>query len=138
MSDNVHTVQKGDDSLVTPSFKAREFDCPCGECSSTLISEELLLKLQAIRDQIAAPLHINSGYRCPAHQAALTSEGYETATPSQHELGCAADIQAVCIGGAALETIARACGFKAVGVGQTWIHVDTRSDKDRRWEYKRS
>lgn len=38
--------------------------------------------------------------------------------------------------GLELEKAARAVGFKAVGIGHNWVHLDIRMDKERRWEYK--
>lgn len=135
--DGIYTLPKNDSALLTRDFRAFEFDCPCRNCQSTLVSEELLLKLQVIRDILKSPIKINSGYRCEEHQKELEALGYETAPYSQHLRGCAADIQSIPYPGVYLERVAKQAGFRAIGVGQSWIHVDTRKDKDRQWEYKK-
>ena len=77
------------------------------------------------------------GYRCARYQEILRRKGFETSTGiSQHELGRAADITCHGLNGNDLEVYAREAGFKAVGVGARFIHVDLRDDVERRWEYK--
>ncbi len=129
--------KKGTDVNLSPHFNATEFDCPCTVCLDTTIDKDLVTKLEALREK-AGPLKINSGYRCSNYQDELRLRGYETSNgPSQHELGRAADVCGADTGytGTALETWAREAGFRAVGVGSLWVHVDLRDDKDRRWEY---
>jgi zinc D-Ala-D-Ala carboxypeptidase len=123
---------------LSEHFTAREFDCPCKDpkCTETFVSQELVDKLEKLR-KLTGPLTVTSGYRCRYYQEDLERRGYETAKNSQHLLGKAADVTTKKMGGAALEGIARMCGFKAVGVGKTFIHVDLRSDKDRVWSYTR-
>lgn len=125
------------ETIISPYFRASEFKCRCTQCLFILIDDNLLALLNKMRDSLGKPIHINSGYRCPSYQVEMKLKGYETAPvpPSQHELGCAADIMCGDMPGGELEKVARAAGFKAVGVGHNWVHVDTRSDKDRRWEY---
>jgi len=134
----VLTFRKNDESQVSKYFKAHEFDCPCLKCETTLIDSELVLKLDKMREAAGSPLKITSGYRCPDHQAALKAKGYETAPGiSQHELGKAADV--VCLGvtrtGQDLEKYAVKAGFKRLGVGLAFIHVDVKEGSNR-WQYK--
>lgn len=118
-------------------FLACEFDCPCPNCTETLIDPELVAGLERLRDDLGVPIRITSGYRCPAHQAELASfPRFQTAKVSKHPEGKAADLQARGFTGPELEERARAVGFEAVGVGGTWIHVDTRRGKVRRWAYR--
>lgn len=121
---------------ISISFKAREFDCPCFGCQSTLIDVDLVATLEAMRTLSGYPINISSGYRCASHQEELKTQGCETAVGiSQHQLGRAADIETGHFTGAEIEGFARQCGVKAVGVGLRFAHVDLRSDKDRRWTY---
>lgn len=118
-------------------FKAYEFDCGCKnpECQETLISQELLDRLDRMRIALDCPLHITSGFRCRAHQEYLKKIGLETATGiSQHELGNAADVQTRRHKGPDLAFYARNAGFTSVGVGKRFIHVDTRK-KHLAWGY---
>ena len=121
-------------------FSVSEFKCPCSSCDSVHIDSELVDKLTAMRVGLGGPLRVNSGYRCQNYQDELRLRGYETSVGiSQHQLGRAADIMdsKEILTGVQLERDAREAGFMAVGVGGTWCHVDLRSDKIRRWEYKR-
>lgn len=77
-----------DPGRITPHFKGAEFRCPCG-CGRIFISEELVLFLEEARSYHDTPLLVNSGYRCPVHNASL-----EGAAPrSFHTMGLAADVR---------------------------------------------
>lgn len=130
--------KKGQNGILSPHFTMSEFDCPCTNCTDTEVDTALIDKLELFRNGVGIPVKINSGYRCANYQNDLRLRGYETAIGvSQHELGRAADVmrEDAQSSGIELEAIARSCGFKAVGVGHNWIHVDLRDDKERRWEY---
>lgn len=117
-------------------FKKDEFKCPCGSCKDFEIDLELLEKLDKMRELVGGPLKVTSGYRCAAYQEQLRLRGYETAAGvSQHELGRAADVTNGVTPGYELEALARQAGFRAVGVGKLFVHLDLRDDKDRRWTY---
>lgn len=136
----VKTYPKKSGVRLSDHFTSSEFDCPCSNCDETQIADELLQKLGRMREKLGEPLRINSGYRCRAYQSELKARGYETAAGvSQHELGNAADIMASDseTPGTVLEVLAQNAGFKAIGVGHAWIHVDLRDDKNRRWTYTR-
>ncbi len=113
-------------------------------CKETIIDGELALKLQVLHDALLYPIHITSGFRCKAHQDQMRNElkedgthKYETAVgQSTHEQGRAADIRTNKHTGIQLEEAARKAGFRSIGVASTWVHVDTRSDKTRSWNYK--
>lgn len=128
--------KKKEGRKLSDHFISDEFDCACGQCLFTLIDLALVERLEQVRTLLSAPIRINSGYRCQNYQAELRARGYETAVGiSQHQLGKAADIMSEPITGLEIEKAARKAGFKAVGVGGTWVHVDMRDDKERRWEY---
>lgn len=131
---------KGERVNLSKHFNVREFQCPCDyeDCKETKIDQDLIAKLEKMREE-AGPLRINSGFRCQHYQDELRARGYETSAGiSQHTLGRASDVMRADEGsvGLELEKIARKAGFKAVGVGSSFIHVDLRDDKERRWEYK--
>lgn len=123
------------DVKLSKNFSSKEFGD--GVSSWTLIDMRLVAKLQKLRDHLMCPIKVTSGYRSDVKQAALKAKGYETATgPSTHGYGCAVDISTRGRHtGEQLERAARLVGFKAVGVGTGWIHIDIRVDKERRWEY---
>lgn len=125
--------KRGEVNHLNSYFTTREFTCLCGVCVDQHISKELIEKLLAVRLALGEPIGVHAGFRCHAHQEALKALGYETALGvSQHELGNAADITATNMG-----SLLSACKqeFQAIGVANTFIHVDTRSDKPRAWSY---
>lgn len=127
---------KGSDQAISENFKVNEFDCPCKGCKETVIDDDLITRLETLRKALGCPLKITSGFRCANHQAELRREGYETAKGvSQHELGRAADVMTEAHTGDQIEALARRAGFRAVGVGKHFVHLDLRADKDRRWTY---
>ncbi len=128
------TYKKGVSTQLSTHFNALEFACPCTVCAVTLIEPYLVSLLESTRTILGKSIKINSGYRCPAHQLSLEAMGYPTVKNSQHLVGGAADIQAEGIGGVDLEKAARRAGFKAVGVAETWCHVDIRPD-NHSWKY---
>lgn len=77
---------KADYGLVSPHFKAREFQCKDGS-KYLLIATELIEVLEKIRNHFNAPVIINSGYRTPSWNSKVngTSNSY-------HCKGMAADI----------------------------------------------
>ena len=75
---------------MTKNFKQSEFDCKCGcEMTEDVLANitKLANQLQYVRDNVAMPININSGYRCEVHNKSVG--GSEN---SQHLLGKAADI----------------------------------------------
>lgn len=80
-----------------------------------------------------SPIVITSGFRCKAHQEDLRQSGLETAVgTSSHERGIAADV--TCLH---LDTLLQLADplFPAMGVAKSFVHVDLRKDKRRRWKY---
>ncbi|MEM6380083.1 MAG: D-Ala-D-Ala carboxypeptidase family metallohydrolase [Bacteroidota bacterium] len=75
---------------LTTNFSKMEFDSRDGSPMPNDVLEnvkELAENLQKIRDTLNQPIHINSGYRSPAHNAAIGG-----VPDSQHLTGKAADI----------------------------------------------
>ena len=75
---------------LTANFTLQEFACSDGSPvpDKYIVNvEELARNLQIIRDAIGAPLHINSAYRTPSHNARVGG-----AADSQHLKAKAADI----------------------------------------------
>lgn len=128
--------KKGVPKKLSEHFDSMEFDCHCPCSGPTEIDLELVRRLELVHDLAGKPIYIDSGFRCPNKQLELKESGKLTAVGiSTHELGRAADIRVRGLSGLELEELARAAGFKAVGVAATWVHVDLRDDKDRRWTY---
>jgi len=73
--------------MDTTNFKLREFLCPhCGE-GATIVKPELFAALERVRKHYGKPMPVNSGYRCPVHNAKIGG-----APRSAHVDGMAADI----------------------------------------------
>lgn len=112
--------------MSTKNFSEKEFACKC--CGQVKVSQELLDKLQIIRDEINLPITVTSGYRCEKHNKAVG--GKEN---SQHLKGNAADITC-----SDLEKLYSLCAshFQAVGDGRRkgFVHVDLRPEL-KRWIY---
>ncbi len=69
-------------------FKVSEFRCPC--CNYVTVARSLVTALETLRRAWAAPVLVNSGYRCIPHNVEVGG-----AKGSRHLIGCAADIRPV-------------------------------------------
>jgi uncharacterized protein YcbK (DUF882 family) len=114
-------------------FDRSEFACPCG-CGKDDVSPELVQRLERLRIEFAQPIVINSGVRCPAHNAKVGG-----VPDSAHVSGEAADLRVH--SGAEiykmLDIILFRRLFRRIGVGKSLIHVDVDSGKpqDTIWVY---
>lgn len=119
-------------------FKTSEFACQCinPSCKEQRISKELISKLVKLRIRIAEPITVTSGFRCGKHQEKLRSEGVNTvvAKKSTHELGDAVDLKPIRMKIPQFLVFA-AEFFEAIGTAKTFLHLDLRTGKQRRWDY---
>lgn len=112
-------------------FAVSEFVCHCCGKGSDKISPRLIELLEQLRANIGGlPLHINSGYRCPKHNAEVG--GVDN---SQHVLGTAADV--ACPDGLSIEQFkwyVQQLPFDWAGVypDSDFIHVDVRNGGDNK------
>lgn len=94
---------------------------------------EFMAMLQAVRSKSRIPMQITSGYRCPEHNAAVSTTGRS----GPHTTGKAADI--ACHGGDAYRILkfALAGGFTGIGVqqqgGGRFLHLDSLRGAMRPW-----
>lgn len=73
-------------------FKPEEFFCPC--CHRGQIASSLALFLDILRRAWAAPIIINSGWRCEKHNQEVGGVVPSAISPgSRHLIGCAVDIR---------------------------------------------
>ena len=123
---NIKKFKRGDATQLSTNFNALEFQCGCGVCPETLINLDHIAKLQKLRDNLNATIHINSAYRCHAHNKVVGGE-----THSQHMIGNATDIR---VTGMTPDEVADACeGFDGLGRYNTFTHVDSRGSRAR-WD----
>lgn len=112
---------------ITANFKFREFACKhCGAVSISPKFAELVARLQLLRDKVAKPVSVTSGYRCAVHDANVGTSGTPGRGP--HTTGHAADIYVSSLSVDALASLAKACGFTGIGryPKQGFVHVDLR------------
>ena len=108
-------------------FERKEFACKCG-CGFDTIDIELLPLCELVRSWNGAPVIVDSGCRCPEHNAEIGGS-----TGSLHKKARAADLKV-----ADPEKIYKLLcasypdkfGF---GVYDTFVHVDTRTGYPARW-----
>jgi uncharacterized protein YcbK (DUF882 family) len=87
--------------------------------------------------EIKQPLVVTSGFRCAKHQADLREDPSLTVVAkkqSSHERGDAADIRPKDRNMKGFEAIA-AKHFDAIGLADTFLHVDLRQEGKIRWKY---
>ena len=105
-------------------FTAAEFVCHCCGRGEDEMSPDLLTALQTARYVADVPFKINSGFRCPAHNAAVGG-----VPDSAHTLGMAADVAtpSSLTRWAVLHSVFGR--FVRLGVYQTFVHVDVDKSK---------
>lgn len=112
-------------------FTIDEFKCPC--CGKAEMDEGLLIALDLAREAAGVPFVITSGYRCEKHNKEVGGS-----PNSSHLKGLAVDIKAsnsktrFKIVNALIRS-----GFKRIGIGDGFIHVDADKDKVQEviWTY---
>lgn len=105
-------------------FIDAEFACHhCNKLPEGGMSPVLLQKLDELRQRVGAPIIVNSGYRCPEHNAAVGG-----VWNSQHVAGTAADITCTAVSVDQLADLAAEIGFDGIGRyhQQGFVHVDCR------------
>ena len=112
------------------NFSEKELTCPC--CKTGGLTSKMATRLQALRDYLDKPLKVTSGYRCKKFNDSLPN----AAKFSQHLLGKAVDISTGKMNSAEkshLLKVAKAFGFKGIGVYPNHIHLDLRSGNPAKW-----
>jgi len=114
-------------------FTISEFDSPDEKGSGEKMDLLFLLMLDKCRDIAGIPFYISSGYRTEKHNKKIKG-----VKDSAHTKGLAVDISAV--SSTERYTIINAAikvGFKRIGIGKTFIHLDTDLSKTQEvmWDY---
>lgn len=115
---------------LTASFDKSEFRCPCGKCDGGMMAPQFMVRLEKLRNLYGKPIHIDSGFRCVAHNKAVGGVG-----GSMHILGRAADLAVPSDGDRyTLLRLATGLGFGGLGILKNALHVDDR-DRLAAWTY---
>lgn len=103
-------------------FTLTEFACK--HCGLNGIDLEFVDRLDELRERVGFPLRVNSGFRCPDHNAAVSTTGHS----GPHTTGKAVDLSIE--RGQAYQVLAEAMtmGFSGIGVKQhgmgRYLHLD--------------
>jgi len=104
-------------------FKEDEFRCKCG-CGGLIVDNKLVAMLDDARAAYKAPMVVVSGYRCAKRNAAVGGK-----RNSAHRKGMAADIRYTTARDLfRMLNIFFIVGFKRVGIGRGFVHVDTSTE----------
>jgi uncharacterized protein YcbK (DUF882 family) len=111
----------------------------CSCCGARGMADAFLDRLDVLRLAFGKPLSISSGYRCPKHNAAVSSSGPN----GPHTTGCAVDIPVSGADAYRLVQLATAQGFRGIGIAQKgaagtrFIHLDDLDGptRPRIWSY---
>ena len=116
---NVYSRARDGETLLSRSFRAKEFACKDGT-DPLFVDSELVQVLQAIRDHFGAPVVITSGYRTAAHNRAVGGAVY------------------IRVSGVPVEQLAAYAETLLPGTGgigrypaKGFVHVDVRKAKSR-------
>jgi uncharacterized protein YcbK (DUF882 family) len=107
-------------------FNKDEFTCKCG-CGTNEMKHSFMLELDNYRHFAGIPFIVNSGYRCPDHNNAVSSTG----RTGPHTTGQAADISVFGKDAQKMLSHLHRVGMTGVGLKQKgdhtgrFIHVDT-------------
>ncbi len=127
---NPPVIEAGD-GMLSEHFSKAEFACNhCGKLhpSGVMPPLELLDILEGVRAHFGVPVSVNSGYRCPTHNANVGG-----ANASRHMEGDASDIMVKGVSPSAVYDYLNRSMGSAGGLHEydTFTHVDTRGHKAR-------
>lgn len=104
-------------------FQISEFSCR--HCGLNLMDHAFIDLLDELRERLGFPLPVSSGYRCPAHNRAVSTTG----DTGPHTTGKAADLLVSHSRAYDVLCTAPLLGFTGIGLQQKsstrFIHLDT-------------
>jgi len=111
------------ETLLALNFKVKEL-MQSAKGAYGIFQPHAVAAIQTVRESLASPLHVTSGYRCPGYNAGIDG----AATYSRHQYGDAVDVYS---NDHDLETIIESCcshGAWFVKLYETHVHCDWRAD----------
>lgn len=131
MSVKIYTVNN--DKAISTHFHAHEFFCPC--CGYAVIDSRIVDVGEALRALVNQTVFVNSGYRCPAHNAEEHGAEY-----SRHIKGVAGDFDwhtaekdLKCP--VFRDSVRKIFGVKGIGWGKGFLHLDVDDDRNQQTEW---
>ena len=127
------------DSDRWPHFTEDEMRCKCG-CAKSLMTPEFMDALERLRELSGGlALPVNSAYRCPDHNAAVSATGRD----GPHTTGRAVDLGVSGETALRVMAVAAVAGMTGIGVNQKgdwssrFIHIDNLAGPNRPavWSY---
>ena len=116
----VRKYKRNEKVQLSKNFRLDEFKCKCGKCDPILVDDKLVEWLQMLRDHFGKSVNVNSGYRCPSHNASPKVGG----NPSSHHMkGMAADIRVEGVTPAEVAKYAESIGIQRIGLYDTFVHI---------------
>lgn len=109
-----------EETPMSKYFSPSEFKHCTPACDISKMNPAFLERLDALREFVGIPLVLNSAYRSKSYEKAHGRTGN-----SAHTRGLAVDIR--CNASATryrLVAGALVCGFKRIGIGKSYIHLD--------------
>ena len=117
------SLSAGPQVQLSKNFRVEEFKCKDGS-DLVLVADELIQRLQALREVLGKPVNINSAYRTINHNKKVGGQ-----TLSTHLAGLAADIVVSGMAPAEVAAAAETIGFRGIGLYDTFVHVDVRTKR---------
>ena len=107
---------------ITPHFTEDELKCKCG-CERMRFSDRAVRFLEALRVRFGHAITINSGYRCPEHNHAVSSSGLNGPHTVTTNHNITVDVRISGELAAKLLHHAMNLGFTGIGVKQKGDHA---------------
>ena len=114
------SLSAGPQVQLSKNFRVEEFKCKDGS-DLVLVADELIQRLQALREVLGKPVNINSAYRTVSHNHKIG--GHKR---SAHLAGLAADIKVAGLDPAEVAKAAEIMGFRGIGLYKDFVHVASR------------
>ena len=125
----IKTFKHGDETQISPHFKASEFQCKCGKGHDFQLDTDLVDKLEKLFEKLeCSSIVISSGFRCVDHDKNVGGSG-----TGQHTLGKAADFCCFDAEKKPIVTYKVCCAVQDIGfrgiarINDAWTHCDVRS-----------
>lgn len=114
-----------------PNFSPDEFERACPQCKLEDMSPSFMNRLQMARNLAGIPFRINSAFRSVDYERVKGRSG-----SSMHCLGRAVDISCKdSLSRYRIVNSALSAGFRGIGIGKTFVHLDDRFTDTIIWLY---